>query len=78
MDHMSGSKPGMSFILQIRVLNAPMGKNGMCNIIHAFRAWECWAFGLRPGIMPDDLTEACMNDLAYPILYWDWNVGVCE
>ena len=31
-----------------------------------------------PGIMPDDLTEACMNDLAYPILYWDWIVGVCE
>ena len=31
-----------------------------------------------PGILPDILTEACMNDLAYPILYWDWNVGVCE
>ena len=32
----------------------------------------------RPGILPDILTEACMNDLAYPIVYWNWRQGVYD
>ena len=31
-----------------------------------------------PGILPNILIEACMNDLAYPVVYWDWHRGICD